>query len=590
MRESARKTTIPENRSKIFIWVLYFCFFAIIARLFYWQVIKADTLQAAAEAQYTRTIKNQGQRGDILTVDGHVLVTNRQVFRLFAQPHLIKQSPLEIAAQLAPLLVEAELVEMTASSEADLALEVKRMQDQIEEKLSKSDSKWVSLDQGISEQTRDKINELGLFAIGFDPYFERHYPEASMAAHITGFVGKDESGYDLGYFGVEGALEQELKARQSQQTFITDALGTPLSPGGRDGQPLVGRSVTTTIRREIQFLIENQLTQAMNEYGAKAGEIIVLDPKTGDILGMTASPKYDQREFWESDASTYKNPLLTDTYEPGSTFKVLTVAAGIDSGVVERSTVCTQCSGPWKYGQYTIRTWNDVYNPGIDLEQGLAKSDNTAMIFISEKLGSDRLKKYVSDFGIGEKIHIDLQEDVQTPFPSAWGPVELATISFGQGVTTTSLQMTRAIAAVANDGVMMRPRIIKSVADQNSDEVIYTEPIIEREVVKPETARIVTEMMVTAAQSGEAQWTQSRTHTIAGKTGTSQIAEGGGYAEDRTVASFVGFAPPDDPKFVMMVKLVEPQSSPWAAETAAPLWYTIAEKLFLHLDIMPDRL
>ncbi|MFZ1721966.1 MAG: penicillin-binding protein 2 [Microgenomates group bacterium] len=591
MREITKSANTPIARSRIFIWILYFCFVAVIIRLFYWQIIKTDTLQAAADAQYTRTIKSQGQRGDILTADGQVLVTNKEVYRLFAQPHLISSTPQEIAVKLAPILVEKDRGNsIIATDSASLAELILTKQEMLEEKLSKEDTKWVSLDQGIPEEIKDTISEMKIFALGFDPYFERQYPEASMAAHITGFVGKDDEGYDLGYFGIEGALEQELKARNSQETFITDALGTPLTPGGRAEYPQVGRTVTTTIKREIQYLVESELSAAMEKYGAKSGEVVVLDPKTGDILGLAAYPTFSQDAFWEADSATYKNPLLTHTYEPGSTFKVLTVAAGIDSGVVERTIICTHCAGPWQYGKYTIRTWNDVYNPGIDLEQGLAKSDNTAMIFIAEQLGADRLKKYITDFGIGEKIHIDLQEDTQTPFPNSWGPVELATISFGQGVTTTSMQMVRAIAAVANEGTMMRPRIIKSVRDQNTSEVITTEPIVERQVISPETADTVTQMMITAAQSGEAQWTQSKSHTIAGKTGTSQIAEAGGYATDRTIASFIGFAPADEPKFVMIVKLVEPESSPWAAETAAPLWYKIADKLFLHLSILPDRL
>ncbi len=223
------------------------------------------------------------------------------------------------------------------------------------------------------------------------------------------------------------------------------------------------------------------------------------------------------------------------------------------------------------------------------MEQALAKSDNTAMMYITDLLGADRFKTYVQKFGIGHTLGIELQEDTSTPFPQKWGPVELATISFGQGISTNSLQITNAVAAIANGGSLMRPMLVSSVEDTVSNESIEIKPQTIRQVVSPQTASTVTNMMITAAQSGEAQWTSSKSHTIAGKTGTSQVANAGGYDENKTIASFIGFAPPENPKFIMLVKLTEPTTSPWAAETAAPLWYKIASKLFLLLQIQPDR-
>lgn len=223
------------------------------------------------------------------------------------------------------------------------------------------------------------------------------------------------------------------------------------------------------------------------------------------------------------------------------------------------------------------------------MTEGLANSDNTAMIFIAEKLGAERLKHYLQQFGLGESLHIDLQGDLDTPFPKQWGPVELATISFGQGISLTSLQLMRAVSTIANDGVMMRPQIVQGVSDPASGTLIEAEPFKEREVISKETADTLSTMMIESAEHGEAQWTASPDHRIAGKTGTSQVAIEGGYLEDATIASFIGFAPPENPKFVMLVKLVKPTSSVWAAETAAPLWYSVADDLFLVLNIPPDK-
>ena len=279
---------------------------------------------------------------------------------------------------------------------------------------------------------------------------------------------------------------------------------------------------------------------------------------------------------------------MADLFEPGSTFKILTVAAGLDAGIINPDTACTKCSGPRKIGGYTIRTWNDQYNPGITMTEALAKSDNTAMIFVAQKLGANRFGQYMKDFGIGQNLDLDLQEDSDTPFPKKLGPAELATTSFGQGVSLNSFQLIRAAAAIANQGQMMKPTIVDSVYDPQTGKTIKYQPQEIRQVISTETATKVTKMMVKAAQKGEAQWI-GKDYLVAGKTGTSQIpSPDGGYREEATIASFVGFAPPDDPEFIMLVKLVEPQSSPWAAETAAPLWFQTAEKLFLLLNIQQN--
>jgi cell division protein FtsI/penicillin-binding protein 2 len=266
----------------------------------------------------------------------------------------------------------------------------------------------------------------------------------------------------------------------------------------------------------------------------------------------------------------------------------LTVAAGIDTGVISETTECDSCAGPRTIGKYTLRTWNDQYTPNITMEDALAKSDNTAMIFIAEKLGADRFQEYLKKFGIGQSTQVELQEDTTPPFPSKWGPVELATISFGQGISTNTLQIVKAVSAIANKGVLVKPRLIEKVIDSSQGEELEVKTQELGQVIKPETAERVTRMMVYAAQHGEAQWIVSKTHEVAGKTGTSQVAEAGQYLEDKTIASFIGFSPPDNPKFIMMVKLVAPQSSPWAAETAAPLWYKIADRLYLLFNMPAD--
>lgn len=569
-----------EKREKVFIASVLFALTAIVIRFFYWQVIQAKSLQAEAENQYERTLTFSGSRGEIFTADKYPLVTNEPTYRLFAQPHLMTLPPDSVSKDLSQILAKQQ----TASSGAEL-----KMRSEIFEKITKPNTKWIGLYPTVTNDSKQKIEALKIDGIGFDPYERRAYPEASLAAHITGFVGKNDDGLETGYFGIEGALEKELQARSNTTSVLTDALGLRiLGSGVSRGAPLTGRSVVTTIRRDVQFILEENLRDAIVQYGAKSGEIIVMDPSTGKIMGLAAYPSYDQSTFYNYPPEYYKNPSITNLYEPGSTFKVLTVAAGIDSGVITPETSCTKCSGPRIFGEYEINTWNDQYNPGISIEQGLAKSDNTAMIFVAELIGKEKFVNYLKKFQIGEPLNIDLQEDTDTPFEENLGPVELATTSFGQGILVNSLQLMRAIGAIANGGKLMRPIIVESVSDPFTGEIVKTPVVSEAQVISQASAATVTKMMVTAAEAGEAQWIASKIHKVAGKTGTSQVAEGGKYNESKTIASFIGFAPPQDPKFIMLVKLEEPTSSPWAAETAAPLWYKIADKLFLLFNIPPD--
>ncbi len=576
---------ISETRGKVVLIMIYVGFIAIISRLFFWQIIKSDTLQQEAEDQYRRSETLTGNRGSIFTSEGFALATNSRVYTLFAQPHLIEDDPANISKLLLPYLLN-ELDEYKDASDSASKEEIAdNFESQIQTRLEKKDSKWISLKANISEDTKNQIENLNIFALGFDPHLKRYYPEASMAAHLTGFVGKDENGTDIGYFGIEGALEKELKARSTQNTVITDALGLQLSGHNSINDSLIdGRNVTTTIRRDMQYLIEEEIESAVKKYGARSGEVIVMDPKTGKILGLAAYPDYSQAEFYKTDPQFHKNPSLSNLYEPGSTFKAVTVSAGIEEGLITPDTICTNCDAPRRFGQYTIKTWNDVYNPEITMTDALAKSDNIAMIFVAEKLGIDKFKDYLHKFGVGEELKIDLQEDRSTPFPDQWGDVKLATTSFGQGLVVNTMQVLRVFATIANGGVMMRPTIIDNVKNPTTGEVIVNQPIEERTVISKKTADAVTKMLISAAEHGEAQWIASKTYVTAGKTGTSQVVTENGYDNDKTIASFVGFTPPENPKFVMITKLVEPTVSPWAAETAAPLWYKIANKLNLLLN------
>ena len=302
---------------------------------------------------------------------------------------------------------------------------------------------------------------------------------------------------------------------------------------------------------------------------------------------MASEPSYDPGKFIAYDTALYKNPIVASSYEPGSTFKVLIMAAGIEEGVISPETICDQtCDQPVEIGQYTIKTWNNKYIKDQTMTDVLAHSDNTGMIFVGRKLGKEKLIEYIKKFGIGSKTGIDLQEESATALRTNWSEVDLATATFGQGLATTAVQMATAVSAIANGGNLITPHVVKEV---RGTDVIEIKPQIGPRVVSKETAESVTGMMVAAVDKGDAKWARPKGYKIAGKTGTAQIAVGGSYDATKTIASFIGFAPADDPKFVMITKLTEPTSSQWGSETAAPLWFDIAKDVLYSLGIAPKN-
>ena len=577
-----------QSRHNWFLAVVYLSIIVIVARLFYWQIIRGQELGNLTENQALRSKEQQGLRGKIYTSDGYLLVGNQEVYELKLDRKNFTGDQEQLIDQLAPIIAAENWQYQDASTSAERAEVAVAIKSTLEAKFA-SQANWPQLASQLNINSKEQIEALNNPYLAFDSSFSRFYPEASMAAHITGFVGKNEAGEDVGRYGVEGALEDELKAKSQRGLFHTDALGNLLAGENYRLNNLDGRDLTLTIRRDMQHLAQQSLIQGVEQYQADRGEIIILDSQTGKILAWANWPNYQQWQYFKYAGDVLKNPGLTRLYEPGSTFKVITVAAAIDAGLIKPDTVCTNCAGPRQIAGYTIRTWNNEYHPNITMTEALEKSDNVAMIFVSDLLGKDLFSQYLEKFGIGQNLELELQDDSSTYLPSKIGPVELATISFGQGISTNSLQLLRAINTVAHHGVMLEPIILESVYDQQNQETIVA-PIKEKQqVISTESAQLVTQMMVAAASHGEAQWTASTRYAVAAKTGTSQVPDPrGGYKEDETIASFIGFAPASNPKFTMLVKLENPHSSPWAAETAAPLWYKVADKLMLLLNIPPD--
>lgn len=576
-----------QNRLWVIFVIIILMLLTVSARLFYWQVVMAEELRESADAQHISSETISPRRGEIFASDGFPLVQNKPIYSLTAYTPNIENSPSELTDLILPNLsfeIEDPEIATDEARREDALEELEKVyRAEIIEKLSSRT--WSVLARSLDRDQKSAIQGLGVAGLGFEETFVRSYPEASMSAHLIGFVGKDQNDTPTGYFGLEGFYDRELSGRGGLKRQELDALGSPLLFGDyRSITGIDGRDLVLNLDRSAQYLVEQELRQGLERYGAVAGEVIVMDPYSGAIIALSAFPNYDPPRYWKYDTAYYKNPSIANTYEPGSTFKVLVMAAAIDSGAVVPDDKCDICGGSLRLDKYTINTWNSEYHNYSSPEEILVNSDNVGMVWIQQKMGGDRLVEYIENFGFGEKTGIDLQEEISAPLREKWSFIDHATASFGQGIAVTSIQMIRAVAAIANGGDLVEPHVVKSVV---ASETIDIKPKVIRRVLDQDSARIVKDMMVASAEHGESKWTKIKGYKIAGKTGTSQIPVAGHYDEDKTIASFIGFAPADNPRFVMLVKLQEPTSSPWGSETAAPLWYNIANKLLLHLNVPP---
>lgn len=562
----------------IFIKIIFaVCIFSITLRLFYWQIVKASELQVQAEGQYLKNTEVSALRGKILYSDNFILASSTPVFSIFANPKLLTtEQKIEVAHNLAKIINKDNS-------------EPTEVENKIKEKLLQ-DLYWVLLGNNLKIEEKNKIDKLNLPGVGFEQASSRFYPEGSSAAHLLGFVASDPKGDKKGYFGIEGYYDGELRGIPGTVKNEKDALGLPILIGNffvsdaRNGNDLV-----LNIDRSVQFSVEEALKKGIAKYGAKAASAVVMDPSTGAILALAAFPNYDPLNIVDYPKEYFKDSVVADQYEPGSTFKVLIMAAAINDDLIKPDTKCDICNGPIKIGEYTIRTWDNKYYENSSMKDVIIHSDNTGMVFVARKLGIDKIYSYLESFGFGKSTNIDLEDESFPPLrpKKNWKEIDLATASFGQGIAITPIQMVRAVSVIANGGNLVEPHVVKKIDDgKNGFEI---KPKIVKNVIKESTAKTVTEMMVAAVEEGEAKYLKLKGFKVAGKTGTAQIPVAGHYDPNKTIATFVGFAPADNPKFVILVRYDQPSAAIYGAETAAPTFFEIAKDLFSYYKIAPSE-
>lgn len=557
------------KKKEIFRYILTFLlittfYIAIVFRLFYWQIIKAGELKQMGRNQSLQTLTIPAIRGEIRSSDNFPLATNTISYVLYANPKIIEDKS-NYAALLGKTL-EADVATISASLSKDLF--------------------WVKLASNIDHNKKREIEELDLKNLGFQQEYTRFYPEASMAAHLIGFLGKDFKGENRGYFGIEGKYDEQLKGRSGEMHAVRDALGNPILTDIREDKKIDGRSMNLTIDRTIQFAVDKRLKDGVERYNADGGGVIVMESNTGKILAMSSFPRFDPATYYKYDPTTYINPVLSNLYEPGSTFKVLVMAGALDMGSVKPDTKCDICARPIQMGEYSIKTWNDKYFPNATMNDVIVHSDNTGMVFVGKKLGTKNMISYLKKFGLGEPTGIDLQgeENGIIRDEKLWYPIDLATASFGQGISLTPIQLVVAVNSIANGGNLLKPYVVSRIVAEDGKK-IEVKPIVKKKTISFRAAKEITAMMVSAVENGEAKWAKIKNYKIAGKTGTAQIPVAGHYDPKQTIASFVGFFPADKPQVTMLVFINRPKTSIYGSETAAPIFFSIARDIIKYYNI-----
>lgn len=544
----------------------------VVTKVFQRQVIEHSAFLSLARNQHLVNESLLAKRGKILVYDDQLkdyypLATNVSLYSLNIVPSQIRRPEL-VAAKLMPYLVG------TGIEESDLLEDMQ------------SNKVYIApLKRRIEEIEAKEIRKLDLEGVYLRTEEYRYFPEDSLASHVLGFMNRDRDGQ----YGVEGYFNEELSGKQGTALVEKSSLGSQIAIGSNKKiNPENGVSVVLTIDRAIQYYVEKKLEEAIEFHGATGGNVIIMEPATGDIVAMASYPDFNPNFYNTYPLENFTNSNISSVYEPGSVFKIITMAAGIDAGLISPSTRYTDI-GEVQVDDRTIRNSDLLAHGEQTMTQVLEKSLNTGAVFVVQKLGSYLFYKYLKDLGFDASTGVELDGETPAnirPFRS-WAEVDLATMSFGQGIAVTPMQLTSAVGAIANQGNLMKPHIVDRILYPSG--AVSVDPQVVKVAFKPQTAQLVSAMMVNVIESGHGGGAGVEGYRIAGKTGTAQIPKGGGYEEGATIGTFVGFGPVEDPQFVMLTRIDRPANRAYAASTAAPLFGDIANFLLNYWQIPPER-
>ena len=552
----------------------------IIGRLVYLQVINNQQIRAEHEELYGREEILEPIRGKVVDRNSSVLAITSYDYRIVATPNQVDK-PERVADILSRILITRTATLMPLLDNPKMPDGTPLLYIVVAPRVS---AETVQAIQEAIQKAREMDDNLGQVGIYFEPVPRRHYPSGQLFSHVLGWVTLDMQGAT----GLERYYEQDLRGEPvavRQYPFLFGQWET--------ARPHHGATLVLTLDRTVQYVTEQVLAEALERYIAPSGSIIVMDPRSYEILAMASSPTFDPNKLYQSqeDLELMMNPCVSEWFEPGSIHKVLTMAAAVDSGTVTPETVY-QDAGILEVGGLPLYNWDRGAHGTTDMVTLLAKSLNVGAATIARWMGQETFYSYMRAFGLGDYTGVDLDGEivgmVKRPGDDLWTEVDLGTNSFGQGIAVTPLQELVAITAIANDGVMLQPHLVAEIRD--GDQVRRFQPTVLGQPISKQTADTVTWMMAQAV-AREVPEAIVPGYTIAGKTGTAQIAQGGIYHPTDVIGSFVGFLPADDPQLIVFVKIDRPQVSPnerWGSMTAAPTFAKLAQQLVVLLDIPPD--
>jgi cell division protein FtsI (penicillin-binding protein 3) len=545
--------------------LLFFCFVLIMGRMFQLQVLKKEQLYKLAAQQQHVQIPLVPKRGTIYDSRGNELAVSVEVDSVYADARKVVD------------------VEKTAKELASV-LQIDR--EELRQRLKRHRSfEWVQ--RKISSREVEQIKALQLPGISFLKENRRFYPNSQLGAHLVGFVGLDSKGLE----GIEFQYDALLNGENHVWTSARDALGREIAMGKAPFENEDHyRNIALTIEKPIQHITEKELGRGVEKWGAKGGMAIAMDPLTGKILAMASYPTFNPNQFIQYRSKSWRNLAVSDAFEPGSLFKAFLAAGALEEQVV-RPTDSFFCEN----GSYTVydRTIHDTSRHGyLTFQQIIKLSSNIGASKVGEKLGKDRFYRCISAFGFGEKTRVGLPGEGKgiVHHPRYWTPVALDTISFGQGVSVTGIQLATALSAIANGGFLMKPYVVEKIMNEKGEMVQSFKPETVRRVISGETAKKVAMLLKAATEKGgTGEGATPPGYEVAGKTGTAQKADSllGGYSEDRYMSGFMGFSPADAPKLVLLVIIDEPQGSSYGGVVAAPIFRAIMEKVLPYLNVIP---
>ena len=548
---------LPNRRIRLLLAFFVLAFFGTFGRAVWLQAVQAQPLDRLAQGQHHATVDVPAARGSILDRNGVELAIGKQAITVYANPrHVADPRATAIAAGRA------------------LHLDPDRLYG----KLADRSRGFVYLARKADPKRAEALKRLDLTGLGFYPEERRVYPQGTVAAHVLGFAGLD----NRGLAGLELALDGTLGGRNGRQTVVRDPYGRTLDV--ISSVPTVeGRNVRLTLDNTLQANAQSILLRTVRHWGAKAASAVVLDPRTGEVLAMASEPGFDANRFSQTDRDVQRNRAVTDTYEPGSTLKVVTVAGALSEQLVTPSTTFTLAPSI----HVADRVIHEAHRTGTErmtVAEILSRSSNIGTITLAELLGRDRLERWIARFGFGHKTGVDFPGETPGILPFYWSGSTIGTLPIGHGIAVTPVQMAAAYGAIANGGTWLRPRLVASPR-------LPTKGQGRRRVMSHRVAAQLMSMLRDVVIEGTGIEAEIDGYQVAGKTGTAAKPDPrGGYSDSRYVASFVGVVPASAPRLVVLVTVDEPKGAIWGGVVAAPAFQEIARFALQYLEIPPDAL